>query len=93
MASQQPHEEEPFWVFTQLMNSYGACCLFAETMPLLKLLMFQFQSLLHKNMPDLSAHLQNIGIIPELYAPQWMLTLFTLHQALCFVLYIYEIQI
>lgn len=70
-------EIEAFWIFSQLMDHYGASLLFMKKMSFLKMLKYQYSNLLRVHLPAVFRCLEENGIAPDLYAVQWFLTLFT----------------
>lgn len=69
--------EDAFFLFLQIMARYRGSLLFCDGLPLLKLLTFQFQSLLESLFPDVQRHFVQENVTPELYLTKWFLTVFT----------------
>jgi hypothetical protein len=76
-ANSEDHtEEEAFWVFVQIMNSFGAATLYADSTPLLHLLMYQYTKFFERQLPEVYRHMAERSFMTEMYLPQWILTLF-----------------
>ena len=84
-------EGDAFALLVKLMNQYGLRNLFIQDMPGLHLHLYQFERLLEDLEPALSCHLRRRGVLPELYATQWFLTLFAYRFPLQLVLRIYDL--
>lgn len=72
------------------MEQYDLRSCFLPNMYGLQLRMYQFQQLLSIHLPELAAHLHNLGIQPT-YAAQWFLSLFAVSCPLPMLLRIYDV--
>src|SRR6266480_2787502 len=84
-------EGEAFTLLVKLMNKYGLREMFIQDMPGLHLHLYQFERLLEDLQPALACHLHRRGVIPQLYATQWFLTLFAYRFPLQLVLRVYDL--
>jgi len=75
LASPNSHEDA-FYMFVQMMVKYRTSLMFAEGLPMLKLMTFQYRALLEEVFPEVHKHFLQEGITPELYITKWLLTLF-----------------
>lgn len=82
---------EAFTLMVKLMNKYGMRDMFIQGMPGLHLRLYQFERLLEDLDPALACHLYRRGVVPQLYATQWFLTLFAYRFPLQLVLRIYDL--
>jgi len=69
--------EDAFWVIVALLSRPDMQGLFTPGMPVLHLRFFQLSHLLERHAPYLAAHLEDLGIPPNLYATSWFITLLT----------------
>ncbi len=79
-------EEDVFWLMVALLlrrpngdrpdSSFSMRGLWLPGCPELKLRVFQFQTLLEKELPQLISHFKHIGMQLEILTSQWFLTLF-----------------
>ncbi|KAF8458539.1 rab-GTPase-TBC domain-containing protein [Kalaharituber pfeilii] len=83
-------EKEAFCVLVRLMEHYDLRSCFLPNMYGLQLRMYQFQQLLSIHLPELAAHLHNLGIQPT-YAAQWFLSFFAVTCPLPMLLRIYDV--
>uniref|UniRef100_A0A8C9KKY0 Ecotropic viral integration site 5 like n=1 Tax=Panthera tigris altaica TaxID=74533 RepID=A0A8C9KKY0_PANTA len=72
----QMPEEEAFCVFVRLMQEYRLRELFKPSMAELGLCIYQFESMLQEQLPDLNTHLPSQSFHTSMYASSWFLTLF-----------------
>ncbi|XP_062491977.1 EVI5-like protein [Pezoporus occidentalis] len=72
----QMPEEEAFCVFVRLMQEYRLRELFKPSMAELGLCIFQFESLLQEQLPELNTHFRSQSFLTSMYASSWFLTLF-----------------
>ncbi|QEU60843.1 Gyl1/Gyp5 [Kluyveromyces lactis] len=86
-------EWQAFSLLTKLMKVYGLRDLFLPGMPGLMLKLYQFDTLLEENDPQLYNHLIRQGIRSTMFATQWFLTMFAYKFPLEFVLRIMDIVI
>eukprot|EP00741_Cyanophora_paradoxa_P019550 tig00021127_g18872.t1 len=71
------NEEEAFWSFVQIMHVSGWRGLYLDGMPLLvELLRLLARGLAHLA-PAPSRHLDAMSVYPDMYATQWLVTLFS----------------
>ncbi|KAL7276788.1 hypothetical protein RUND412_000212 [Rhizina undulata] len=83
-------EKEAFCVLVRLMEHYDLRSCFLPNMYGLHLRMYQFTHLLASHLPELSNHLNNLGIQPT-YATQWFLSFFAVTCPLPMLLRIYDV--
>lgn len=83
-------EREAFCVLVRLMEHYDLRSCFLPNMYGLQLRMYQFTRLLAIHLPELSAHLDNLGIQPT-YASQWFLSFFAVTCPLPMLFRIYDV--
>ncbi|XP_066548314.1 ecotropic viral integration site 5 protein homolog isoform X2 [Amia ocellicauda] len=72
----QMPEEEAFCVFVKLMQDYRLRELFKPTMAELGLCMYQFESMIQEQLPELHVHFQAQSFHTSMYASSWFLTIF-----------------
>lgn len=83
-------EAEAFAVLVRLMDHYDLRYCYTPDLAGLHLRIYQFQSLLTKHLPELSAHLAKLNVEP-LYVSQWFLSFFAVTCPLPMLLRIYDI--
>ncbi|RPA92815.1 hypothetical protein L873DRAFT_1816965 [Choiromyces venosus 120613-1] len=83
-------EKEAFCVLVRLMEHYDLRSCFLPNMYGLQLRMYQFTQLLAIHLPELSAHLNNLGIQPT-YASQWFLSFFAVSCPLPMLFRVYDV--
>ncbi|EGT54899.1 CBN-TBC-11 protein [Caenorhabditis brenneri] len=84
-------EEQAFCTLVKIMFKYGLRDLFKLGFDNLHLRFFQLTALLKDYIPELSHHLDHIGIETHMYASQWFLTLFTAKFPLQMVFFILDL--
>ncbi|PIC15135.1 hypothetical protein B9Z55_022227 [Caenorhabditis nigoni] len=84
-------EEQAFCTLVKIMFNYGLRDLFKLGFDNLHLRFFQLTALLKDYIPELSIHLEHIGIETHMYASQWFLTLFTAKFPLQMVFFILDL--
>ncbi|XP_072295537.1 ecotropic viral integration site 5 protein homolog isoform X5 [Eucyclogobius newberryi] len=72
----QMPEEEAFCVFVKLMQEYRLRELFKPSMAELGLCMYQFESMIQEQLPELHIHFQAQSFHTSMYASSWFLTIF-----------------
>ncbi|XP_061489662.1 ecotropic viral integration site 5 protein homolog isoform X4 [Rhineura floridana] len=72
----QMPEEEAFCVFVKLMQDYRLRELFKPSMAELGLCMYQFESMIQEQLPELYMHFQAQSFHTSMYASSWFLTIF-----------------
>uniref|UniRef100_A0A3Q2PB01 Ecotropic viral integration site 5 n=1 Tax=Fundulus heteroclitus TaxID=8078 RepID=A0A3Q2PB01_FUNHE len=72
----QMPEEEAFSVFVKLMQDYRLRELFKPSMAELGLCMYQFESMIQEQLPELHMHFQAQSFHTSMYASSWFLTIF-----------------
>uniref|UniRef100_A0A8C9SAU4 Ecotropic viral integration site 5 n=1 Tax=Scleropages formosus TaxID=113540 RepID=A0A8C9SAU4_SCLFO len=72
----QMPEEEAFCVFVKLMQDYRLRELFKPSMAELGLCMYQFESMIQEQLPELHMHFQAQSFHTSMYASSWFLTIF-----------------
>uniref|UniRef100_A0A8C9ZWK5 Ecotropic viral integration site 5 n=1 Tax=Sander lucioperca TaxID=283035 RepID=A0A8C9ZWK5_SANLU len=72
----QMPEEEAFCVFVKLMQDYRLRELFKPSMAELGLCMYQFESMIQEQLPELHLHFQAQSFHTSMYASSWFLTIF-----------------
>lgn len=70
-------EEDSFWMLVSLVQRYGCGGLFLPGMPSIGLYMFQLTNLIERHLPQLHAHFEKEGVMPEMYATKWFITIFS----------------
>lgn len=77
----QMSEEEAFWCFHSMMHSevYRLRELYRPGFPMLQMFFYQLKRLIKKQVPKLSAHLEDLGVDVSFFAAQWFLTIFVYH--------------
>ncbi|KAI5802606.1 rab-GTPase-TBC domain-containing protein [Pyronema domesticum] len=83
-------EREAFCVLVRLMEFYDLRSCFLPNLYGLQLRMFQFTHLLATVLPELSQHLENLGIQPH-FASQWFLSFFAVTCPLPMLFRIYDV--
>ncbi|KAF8537572.1 rab-GTPase-TBC domain-containing protein [Trichophaea hybrida] len=83
-------EREAFCVLVRLMEFYDLRTCFLPDLYGLQLRMYQFTQLLATHLPELSTHLDNLGIQPT-YASQWFLSFFAVTCPLPMLFRIYDV--
>ncbi|KAL1923996.1 uncharacterized protein VTP21DRAFT_7031 [Calcarisporiella thermophila] len=69
-------EEEAFCLLSRLMKEYDLRSHFTTHMDGLQQRLFQFEHLMEEQLTRIHRHLTRLGIKPEMYALQWLMTLF-----------------
>ncbi|XP_024134889.1 ecotropic viral integration site 5 protein homolog isoform X3 [Oryzias melastigma] len=87
----QMPEEEAFCVFFKLMQEYRLRELFKPSMAELGLCMYQFESMLQEQLPELYVHFQAQSFHTSMYASSWFLTIFLTNFPLPFATRIFDI--
>ncbi|KAM6454399.1 ecotropic viral integration site 5 protein homolog isoform 3-T5 [Liasis olivaceus] len=72
----QMPEEEAFCVFVKLMQDYRLRELFKPSMAELGLCMYQFESMIQEQLPEIYMHFQAQSFHTSMYASSWFLTIF-----------------
>eukprot|EP00697_Spironema_sp_BW2_P009152 gnl/Spiro4/23956_TR11863_c0_g1_i1.p1 gnl/Spiro4/23956_TR11863_c0_g1~~gnl/Spiro4/23956_TR11863_c0_g1_i1.p1 ORF type:complete len:314 (-),score=78.00 gnl/Spiro4/23956_TR11863_c0_g1_i1:157-1098(-) len=70
-------EEDAFWFLVCLMKNHGAEGVFQPGLPLLKRYVFIFDKLVHITLPRLYNHFLSEKVLPDVYANQWFISLFS----------------
>lgn len=83
-------EAESFSVLVRLMDHYDLRSCYTPDLAGLHMRIYQFQILLTRHLPDLSAHLGTLNVEP-LYVSQWFLSFFAVTCPLPMLLRIYDI--
>jgi len=83
-------EPEAFAVLVRLMEHYDLHSCYTPDLAGLHLRIYQFQNLLSKHLPELTAHLAKLNVEP-LYVSQWFLSFFAVTCPLPMLLRIYDI--
>ena len=83
-------DRDAFCVLVRLMEHYDLRSCFLPDLSGLHLRIYQFQKLLTKSHPQLSAHLESIGVEP-LYVSQWFLSFFAITCPLPMLLRVYDV--
>ncbi|XP_020818651.1 ecotropic viral integration site 5 ortholog isoform X3 [Drosophila serrata] len=73
----QMPEEEAFAVLVQIMQQHRMRHMFKPSMSELGLCMYQLESLVQEQIPDMHIHFQQQGFQTTMYASSWFLTLYT----------------
>nr|XP_053654628.1 TBC1 domain family member 14-like [Cherax quadricarinatus] len=69
-------EADAFITFSNLLNRPAHMAFFRMDQPVMCAYYKAFEELLADNLPLLAEHLQNIGVTPDLYVLDWLLTVF-----------------
>jgi hypothetical protein len=83
-------DKEAFCVLVRLMEDYDLRSCFLPDLSGLHLRIFQFQQLLAHHMPQLSKHLEDLGVEPA-YLTQWFLSFFAATCPVPMLLRIYDV--
>ena len=83
-------DAEAFCILVRLMEHYDLRSCYLPDLSGLHLRIYQFQALLTKHLPELSAHLEQLKIEP-LYVSQWFLSFFAVTCPLPMLLRIYDV--
>ncbi|EXJ88010.1 hypothetical protein A1O1_04937 [Capronia coronata CBS 617.96] len=83
-------ESEAFCILVRLMEHYDLRSCYLPDLSGLHLRIYQFQQLLTRHLPDLTAHFENLKIEP-LYVSQWFLSFFAVTCPLPMLLRIYDV--
>ncbi|XP_055624376.1 ecotropic viral integration site 5 ortholog isoform X1 [Toxorhynchites rutilus septentrionalis] len=70
-------EEDAFSVLVQIMQQYRMRDMFKPSMAELGLCMYQLESIVQEQIPELHLHFQSQGFQTSMYASSWFLTLYT----------------
>ncbi|XP_055624619.1 ecotropic viral integration site 5 ortholog isoform X4 [Toxorhynchites rutilus septentrionalis] len=73
----QMPEEDAFSVLVQIMQQYRMRDMFKPSMAELGLCMYQLESIVQEQIPELHLHFQSQGFQTSMYASSWFLTLYT----------------
>ncbi|ETN61773.1 ecotropic viral integration site [Anopheles darlingi] len=73
----QMPEEEAFAVLVQIMQQYRMRDMFKPSMAELGLCMYQLESIVQEQIPELHLHFQSQSFQTSMYASSWFLTLYT----------------
>lgn len=84
-------DKEAFCVLVKLMEDYNLRSMFTADMNGLQLRMYQFESLLAKELPELNAHFEAHGV-NTIYASQWFLSFFAVTCPLAMLVRIYDLM-
>ncbi|KAG5372846.1 Rab GTPase-activating protein 1-like protein [Yarrowia sp. C11] len=82
---------DAFCVLVKLLENYDLRSMFAADMAGLHLKMFQFESLLELQLPEIHAHLKSLNI-NTIYASQWFMSLFAVTCPLPMLVRIYDLM-
>lgn len=82
-------DSDAFCVLVKLLENYDLRSMFAADMAGLHLKMFQFESLLAAQLPEIDAHLRSLNI-NTIYASQWFMSLFAVTCPLPMLVRIYD---
>ncbi|AOW01578.1 rab-GTPase-TBC domain-domain-containing protein [Yarrowia lipolytica] len=82
---------DAFCVLVKLLENYDLRSMFAADMAGLHLKMFQFESLLEQQLPEIHAHLKSLNI-NTIYASQWFMSLFAVTCPLPMLVRIYDLM-
>lgn len=82
---------DAFCVLVKLLENYDLRSMFAADMAGLHLKMFQFESLLERQLPEIHAHLKSLNI-NTIYASQWFMSLFAVTCPLPMLVRIYDLM-
>ncbi|KAK3851910.1 hypothetical protein Pcinc_041471 [Petrolisthes cinctipes] len=69
-------EVNAFTAFTNLINRPAHMAFFRVDQPMMEAYYQTFEELLGANLPQLADHLHSIGVTPDLYVLDWLLTVF-----------------
>lgn len=69
-------EQEALFFFVRLMEDCGLSGFYKEDFPLMRKYVDDFELLMDELLPELQGHFENVGVQPEHYLHQWLLTLF-----------------
>lgn len=85
-------ETDAFFLFQTILTQapYNMKNLFGEHIEELHVMLFQFDQLVQIYIPQLKKHFDNEGIIPQTYATQWFMTVFTSSFPMDFVVRIWD---
>ncbi|KAL8681043.1 MAG: hypothetical protein Q9186_002816 [Xanthomendoza sp. 1 TL-2023] len=83
-------DKEAFCVLVRLMEHYNLRSCFLPDLSGLHLRIYQFQHLLRRHLPSLTAHLESLQVEP-LYVSQWFLSFFAVTCPLPMLLRIYDV--
>ena len=85
--------EDAFWLLSSIMErqEFNMRELFRPGMPKFRRTMDMFSRMLEQTEPELSRHFSEIGIKPEMYASQWVMTLFAYNFPLRFVVRVFDL--
>lgn len=73
-------EEDAFWLLVALLKGVLHTPmegLYQVGLPLVQQQLWQFDRLLHEQLPELAAHMDKEMITPSMYGSQWFITIFT----------------
>lgn len=81
-----------FWMLVSVLDDemYGMRGFFLSDMPRIPLMFYQFQHLLLKHLPHLSAHLRDEGLDVTMFTPTWFMTAFAYSLPLDCVLRVWD---
>ncbi|KAI8074591.1 rab-GTPase-TBC domain-containing protein [Gongronella butleri] len=84
-------EEEAFSVLVKLMDKYQLKGHFTPQLTLLHQRMYQLDGLIFDQLPHLHRHFENQGIRSDMFASQWIMTLFAYKFSFDFVFRVYDL--
>jgi hypothetical protein len=83
-------EEHVFYTMVTLLDKYQCRSLYKNNFPKLKQFTFVHEHVLRKRHRKLFLHLEKHGVISNMYLPNWLLTMFSLHFPLESSVYIFD---
>lgn len=86
----QMGERDAFCVLVRLMEDYDLHSCFVPDLSGLHLRIYQFQELMHQHLPELAAHLDQLGV-EAAYLSQWFLSFFAVTCPLPMLFRIYDV--
>mmetsp|Transcript_26249 Transcript_26249/g.66752 ORF Transcript_26249/g.66752 Transcript_26249/m.66752 type:complete len:385 (+) Transcript_26249:153-1307(+) len=84
-------EEESFWVLIRMIRDYDMEGLFLPGFPGLQKKFFMLRKFLEARQPDIVAHFDKEGLMPDIYAMQWFQMLFSYNFPFALVLRIWDV--
>jgi len=84
------NEEDAFWVLVNIMFHYGLAGMYRDDVPVLAEYVSMFDSLSKIHYPNLIAHFDSQGFIPNMYVTEWFTTLFVYRLPLHTILRVWD---
>ena len=71
------NEEKCFWIFLSFIDNFEMNFLYLKNMPDYSIRVYQLNSFIKENFPDLALHFKKNQINPDVFFSKWILTIFS----------------